>query len=189
MVDQRVMYTRGVISDWSSSIPELWQAIVNKENIIKLECMYRRKWDEKSNKSANVKLDNIVITMKGENLCREISIFDNRVKLRVRPYIQSVRQCYNCYKFGHIKQFCKSNTVCINCGREAHGLCEAESYCRNCGGVHRSTYRQCPVLEKNRSISTIMAYRNVSFHKARLILEGREDIGVEPVYRYERPEK
>ncbi|KYQ48815.1 hypothetical protein ALC60_12130 [Trachymyrmex zeteki] len=133
--------------------------------------MYRRKWNEKSKKSLNVKTDNIVIIMKGENLSREICIFDNRVKLRVRPYIQSVRQCYNCYKFGHIKQFYKSNTVCINCGREAHGL-------------------QCPVLEKNRNINTIMAYRNVSFYKARLILEGREDVGVAPVYdRYERPER
>ncbi|KYN28601.1 Nucleic-acid-binding protein from mobile element jockey [Trachymyrmex cornetzi] len=164
--------------------------MVNKESVIKLERMYRRKWDEKSKKSINVKSDNIVIIMKGENLCREISIFDSRVKLRVRPYIQSVRQCYNCYKFGHIKQFCKSNTVCINCGREAHGLCEAESCCRNCGGTHRSTFRQCSVLEKNRSINTIMAYRNVSFHKARLILEGREDTGVDSGYdRYERPER
>lgn len=100
--------------------------------------MYRRKWNEKSKKSLNVKTDNIVIIMKGENLSREICIFDNRVKLRVRPYIQSVRQCYNCYKFGHIKQFYKSNTVCINCGREAHGLCEVESCCCNCGGGHRS---------------------------------------------------
>ncbi|KYN29938.1 Nucleic-acid-binding protein from mobile element jockey [Trachymyrmex cornetzi] len=166
MVDQRGIYSRGVISDWPSSIPDLWQAMVNKESVIKLERMYRRKWDEKLKKSINVKTDNIVIIMKGENLCREISIFDSRVKLRVRPYIQSVRQCYNCYKFGHIKQFCKSNTVCINYGREAHGLCEAESCCRNCGGAHRSIFRQCSVLEKNRSINTIMAYRNVSFHKA-----------------------
>ncbi|XP_018377376.1 PREDICTED: uncharacterized protein LOC108770325 isoform X2 [Trachymyrmex cornetzi] len=63
-VDQRGIYSKGVISDWPSSIPDLWQAMVNKESVIKLKRMYRRKWDEKSKKSINVKTDNIVITMK-----------------------------------------------------------------------------------------------------------------------------
>ncbi|KYN16955.1 hypothetical protein ALC57_10778 [Trachymyrmex cornetzi] len=99
--------------------------------------------------------------MKGENLHRELCIFGSRVKLRVRPYIQSVRQ---------------------------HGVYEAEIYCRNCGGAHRLTFRHCPVLEKNRNINIIIAI--FPFVKRGSILKGREDAVTEPVYdRYERPER
>ncbi|XP_024870002.1 uncharacterized protein LOC112453444 [Temnothorax curvispinosus] len=169
-VEQRNVICKGVISDWPSSIPALWDNICDRSRIVSLERMLRRKWDPNNNKTTYCSTDNIIITFKDSNI-RNLAIFASGIGLRVRPFVQQVRQCFNCYKFGHTKLNCKSETRCIVCGDKAHGQCD-ETRCCNCGGAHRSTYRKCPAFEKNRNINVVMAQRNISFHSARRIVEG-----------------
>ncbi|XP_071581229.1 uncharacterized protein [Temnothorax nylanderi] len=172
-VDQRSIICRGVITDWPASIPELWPVIQNKERIIKLDRMYRRNWDAATKKTTLVPTDNIIVTFKADKIC-DLSIFTNGVSLRVRPYVSQTRQCYNCFRYGHTKNACKSETRCIVCGDKSHGQCDRPVCCSNCKGQHKSTFRGCPVHEKNRSISIVMAHKNVSFYRARRIVEGED---------------
>ncbi|XP_071648521.1 uncharacterized protein [Temnothorax longispinosus] len=192
-LEQRFVVSKGVISDWPSSIPELWSSIQDKSKILSMERMYRRKWDPLSSKTSLVATDNIIVTFKDKNI-RNLTIFDKGIVLRVRRYVPQVRQCptqhrnisesfqktvnelisklsfgklsetsfavwgFNCFRFGHTKLNCKSETRCIICGDKAHGRCEREQRCYNCGGCHKSTFRGCPQFEKTKNINIVMAH-------------------------------
>lgn len=186
-INNKSKFWRGVITDWPYDIPQLWQEIINKDEVTKMERMFRRVWNKEEKVMMNKKTDNIIITMKGSQLKENITIFENlQYKLKVRPYIEPVKQCYNCFRYGHIKSLCKSQTACINCGETAHGECNKITKCRNCGLEHKSTYRKCPIFEKNKIIKTIMAYNNVTFYEAERILSGTEDKSIQ-YDRYSKP--
>ncbi|XP_024885946.1 uncharacterized protein LOC112463676 [Temnothorax curvispinosus] len=180
-LEQRFVVSKGVISDWPSSIPELWSSIQDRSKILSMERMYRRKWDSLSSKTSLVATDNIIVTFKDKNI-RNLTIFDKGIVLRVRRYVPQVRQCFNCFRFGHTKLNCKSDTRCIICGDKAHGRCEREQRCYNCGGCHKSTFRGCPQFEKTKNINIVMAHKNISFHSAKRIVE-REASDSSPEYQ------
>ena len=65
----------------------------------------------------------------------------------------SVTQCYQCYKFGHIAQYCVNDKVCRQCGSAEHdgvGQCPSGfSKCINCKGDHAANNRnKCPVYQR-----------------------------------------
>lgn len=51
-----------------------------------------------------------------------------------------------------------------------HGECNKAVTCRNYAGNHCSTYKNCPVVLKNKEIKMIMAYNNISFRKAERLI-------------------
>ena len=111
-----------------------------------------------------------------------------RIGLRIRPYIERVTQCFNCFMFGHIKTYCKNGVKCIICGKNSHGECTKPMSCRNCGGDHKATFRKCLVFLKNKDIKVIMAYNNISFTEAVKLIKGTADENSSRTYdRYTNP--
>ncbi|XP_028044736.1 uncharacterized protein LOC114253886 [Monomorium pharaonis] len=164
----------GVVSDWPNGIPELWEAMDEKENIVKMERMQKRIWDENTKIMKTRGTDNILVTFKGKAIKHKISIYNDMSCLRVRPFVGGVRQCFNCFRFGHIKTQCKSTKRCMICGQEEHGVCERVPECRNCRGEHKSVNKTCIYYKKNREIKEIMAYNNCTFFEATQILIGHD---------------
>lgn len=165
---------KGIISDWPKGIPELFDALDARNNIIKIERMKKRVWNKENNVSNYVASDNIVITFKGKSITEYVSIYDKMCFLRVRPYIEAVKQCYNCYRYGHFKRSCKNKTRCPICGKDAHGECKETPSCINCKGNHKSNYKGCIDYRMNKGMCGIMAYNNCSYFEANKIVEGKE---------------
>lgn len=170
-MDFSFSFSRGVITDWPYDIPELWNNIVDKD-IFKIEKM-RRIWDQESKKYLWQYTNNFLVTMRGNTLKDRIMICDNlHIGLRIRPYVAPVIQCYNCFKFGHVKDQCRNKTKSIICGDNLHGECHKPLVCCNCGGDHRPTKKSCPIMPKNKEIKIIMAYNNILFQEAiRLVID------------------
>ncbi|XP_026825473.1 uncharacterized protein LOC105286243 isoform X1 [Ooceraea biroi] len=147
--------------------------------------MKRRIWDKQTNKYTSQFTDNFIVTIRGTTLKDKITIFENlHIMLRVRPYVEPVVQCYNCFMFGRIKAHCKRAVKCIICGNKAHGVCNDRLNCIDCGGEHKSTDRSCPVFQKNKELKVIMAHNNISFIDAeKLVFGGKHD---ESSMRYDR---
>ncbi|KAK0073629.1 hypothetical protein PV325_009471, partial [Microctonus aethiopoides] len=79
--------------------------------------------------------------------------------------------CHKCYKYGHIKKYCKkANKRCVICGEDAHGICTKNLRCINCGGAHKSNFRGCPEYEKNANIKRVSAEKGISIYEAKLIM-------------------
>ncbi|XP_039755787.1 uncharacterized protein LOC120630587 [Pararge aegeria] len=75
-----------------------------------------------------------------------------------------VTQCSGCWKYGHIKKFCKLNkNVCPKCA-EHHDNCEVKEFkCINCKGPHMALDKTCPFFKKEKGIRYIMSQENVSY--------------------------
>jgi hypothetical protein len=70
----------------------------------------------------------------------------NWMNFDVRPFERFPRQCYRCYKFGHVRQKCRGKPTCANCAGPYHPECSVPARCINCGAAHRATSRSCPML-------------------------------------------
>ncbi|XP_039306479.1 uncharacterized protein LOC120356765 [Solenopsis invicta] len=146
-IDFSDLFYRGVITDWPYEISELWENIVDKQEIFKIEKMKRRVWDSDSKKHLWKFTDNLLVTMKYKGntgrIRDSITICDRlHIGLKLRPYVEPVRQCFNCFQFGHFKAFCRNKTKCITCGDNRHGDCHKSTVCSNCEGDHRPTYKK-----------------------------------------------
>ncbi|XP_024891611.1 uncharacterized protein LOC112467292 [Temnothorax curvispinosus] len=188
-IDQRGSKFVGVILDWGDSIPELWKSMDDHDDVIRIARMYRKKWDKEKKILTEEDTGNLIITFTGDKVRKNMDMFGRRTAIKIRPFIASVKQCFKCFRFGHIKALCKSKERCIICGELAHGNCTRETKCRNCGGNHRSTWRKCIEYEKNKNINLAMGVNNVSRMEAERILAGKEQDKIqEQTYnRYEAP--
>ena len=73
-------------------------------------------------------------------------IYHGWVKYYTRRYIPKPRQCFKCFKFGHIAGVCRGlEQLCINCATTGHKPteCKNETRCSQCGEGHISTSRNC----------------------------------------------
>ncbi|XP_071582274.1 uncharacterized protein [Temnothorax nylanderi] len=173
-IDNRSRFCKGVIADWPYSIEELWENLGKKDNILQLEVMKKRIYNREEKKLEIKETNNIIITVKGNKLPEKFTIFEGFGNLRVRPYVESVSQCFRCFKYGHFQNNCKSNDLCGRCGNTAHGPCGFEFKCVNCGGRHRATDKKCPVYIKNKEIKKVMAYHSASYTEAMKIINGQD---------------
>lgn len=94
------------------------------------------------------------------------------VRVKTRPYFPKPMRCFNCLKFGHIKDKCDKEKVCQNCSGSFHGNeCENVPKCVNCGQQHATMSKVCPATQKEESICKIKVHHRVSFPEARRIFE------------------
>lgn len=83
----------------------------------------------------------IVTTWEGSVLPEIVELYSGLVRLKVRPFIPAVIQCYRCYRYGHYKIHCTSSERCKVCGDVFHDRCDKEPRCLNCGQNHRQAIR------------------------------------------------
>lgn len=110
----------------------------------------------------------VVVTFDGQVLPNRI--FCCYSALTVEPYRYPTIQCYNCCRFGHTKQQCRSKPRCLKCGQghPSEGCCttEEQSFCILCSGNHFATSRTCPELGRQKSIKIVMSEKFVSYAEA-----------------------
>ncbi|EFN69419.1 hypothetical protein EAG_04177, partial [Camponotus floridanus] len=78
--------------------------------------------------------NNLIIVWEGNYRPDKISLCGGMMTLKVRPFVEAARQCFNCYKFGHVKAGCKAKHRRIICRKEGiHGKCDKFVRYANCG--------------------------------------------------------
>lgn len=113
-IPSRVTRRKGVIMNWDQELELkiLAETLVNeKKDIIQIKKMKRRYYDADKKEVMTKFTDNLIVTFDGNNLPNEIKIYNRLVNLRVRPFIEAVKQCFNCFKFGHIKSVCRAKKM------------------------------------------------------------------------------
>lgn len=104
---ERNMKSKGVIKDWELDMPlgDLVKAIDDKRGIISVERMRTRYFDKQESLTKWKFSPYIIITMEGNVLPRELKLWNGTTGIKIRPFVEQARQCYNCYKYGHFKNF------------------------------------------------------------------------------------
>lgn len=170
-----------VISDWDMSLLKLSEALDDKNKIISAEKTRKRIFNGETKTFEWIDTKNILVTFEGNELPEKLSLYEDLTAIRVRPYIPAVKQCFKCYKYGHIKQYCKKEyNLCVVCDRESHGNCKNENKCINCGGKHKANFKGCPIYEYNRNLQEISAKNCISIYEAKRIVMGKNKVYQDP---------
>lgn len=178
---------KGVITDWDMSLKKFSEALCKDSNIKTAEKMHKRIYSSEKKNYIWKETNNIIITVEGSTLSEEIKLYDGLATMKVRPYIPAVKQCFNCYRFGHTKAFCrKQNKLCVICGDIAHGHCDKKYNCINCGGNHKANDKRCKTYEYNKNIQEVSAIRNITYYEAKKIIDERQESYENPWIRPER---
>lgn len=85
--------------------------------------------------------------------------------------MQEVRQCYNCYSYGHVKFQCSSEKRCVTYGENFRGKCEKKFTCINYKSKHRSNFKGCDKYIGCKEINVLVAENNISPTEAKKILK------------------
>lgn len=157
-------YRQGVIKNIFSEITET-EILENTRSTSKINKVTRI--FKKNDSGEKIPTTTVILNFEGQNLPEHIFIYG--IRSAVEPYIQRVRQCFNCLRYGHLQNQCKSPARCANCG-ETHNtrLCQNIGYvkCIYCGEQHQATNRRCAEFIKQKEIKRIIATNNISVHEA-----------------------
>lgn len=97
-VPGRAMRTKGVVIDWDKELPihEMYEAmsIEERRGILQIDRMKKRIYNRERQENMSVDTDSLIVTWEGNARPEKISLWNDIMTLRVRPYIESVRQCY-----------------------------------------------------------------------------------------------
>ena len=118
-----------------------------------------------------VKTNLLKLTFNSHVLPKKI-ITDYEPSYHVRPYIPNPLQCYNCGRFGHVSERCRSGELCMTCGSAKHeGECGTKK-CVNCGSEeHGARYKKCPKWELEKEICRVKVEQQISYPEARELVE------------------
>jgi len=125
---------RGV--DPTLTIEEIVQCIKWRDRPMEIRSIERMKYRDFRNNNELRESNSVKINFVSNLLPEFISIWS--VRFKVRPYINKVRKCYNCLRWGHSSAFCRSSSVCPRCG-DKHETedCSSDSFmCPMCRTVN-----------------------------------------------------
>lgn len=161
---QRRGVLRGIPIDISTD--KLEKGIVASAKVNKVVRLNRKNKKATSEENRWVPTTSVLVIFDGDQLPSEVSFF--YVKLKVEPFINNPRLCFNCFQFGHLAKKCRNDKRCPMCGEKEHdGDCVGiVPRCRNCKGSHKSIDSKCETYQKNREVNRMMALDNISYSEA-----------------------
>ncbi|XP_054002158.1 uncharacterized protein LOC128888953 [Hylaeus anthracinus] len=168
----RKMIRKGVIHEWEDSVEELEAELMPVQGKFKLERLKKRIYKDGEVQWTEGRA--ILITFEGDSLPTRVLIGYGHVWLRVEPFMESVKQCFKCYRYEHSQQICRSSVSnCRRCGEERHEECQKQPHCTKCAGSHPSMARECPIYQKEINIKKVMAYQNWPYNTGKTYIENK----------------
>lgn len=158
MLKQTMGLAKGIPEEYSEQ--ELMENLEAEVEITKVERMKKRDRNKKL-----VDTENVKITFRGKELPDSVSLYGCGFKIEL--YLFPVKQCANCWAFGHRRDKCWRSTKCRDCGEEHSGGNCKQKACINCGGPHSPTDNACPEKAKQVRINAAMQLEKITYKEAK----------------------
>ncbi|XP_029708604.1 uncharacterized protein LOC115255032 [Aedes albopictus] len=108
---------------------------------------------------------NVKITVEGNQIPNSVKIYGCGFKAEL--YIFPIRQCQNCWRYGHGAKHCTSRTRCASCGgTHDQSVCEKDARCPNCKKPHKANDPTCPEMQRHKKIRLAMREKQIPFSQA-----------------------
>lgn len=164
-----VMYTignrnrryKGVITCWDGKLTELGEAIDDKHQIYSIERLRKRVYDDKKKEFVWDFTKHSVITMQ-----ITMKIYGGITIIPVRPFVDPVMQCFQCYGFDQWRDKCKKDKTCVVCGEAFHCQCNKPTRCTNCKGNHKANSKKCEYYQRKLQQNKMMVEENLTGYEA-----------------------
>ena len=135
--------------------------------IINIERM-KRKFLGKLEDSLSIK-----VTFEGKVLPSSIKIYG--MFFKVRQFVPSPIQCYNCQRYGHTAGSCKTKKRCLLCsGDHNKEECAAETFsCANCKEQHVANSKDCKFMKQAKEVELMKVQEKVPHSEARMMVNAK----------------
>lgn len=164
----RAAIVKNIDSDFSEE--RLKNIIDSRQFKIKNIVRLNRRINNNDGDVEYVPTNTIKIFFFGQRIPEYIYIWNARFSCE--PFIPATKQCYKCFRFGHLSKQCRSTSdKCFMCGDTGHSKKDCTTTtptCTNCGEQHESTNKNCPERKRQDNINVVMATHNISYQEASL---------------------
>lgn len=135
----------------------------NSGHIIKARRLHRK--ITKNDIVEWVPTQSVVLTFSGQILPSRIFLYYSSIP--VENYILPTIQCFQCCRFGHVKDQCRAKPRCYRCSGDHSGAsCERPPTCLYCTGNHQANDKSCPEYKRQQAIKLVMSQENISYQDA-----------------------
>ncbi|XP_065091068.1 uncharacterized protein LOC135712034 [Ochlerotatus camptorhynchus] len=156
--DHTITFIRGVPTSFNEE--EMLENIEAEHRATKVQRIKRR-----SRNGELLDTTNIKVTVEGAQVPKWVKIFG--CNFRPELYIFPIRQCRNCWRFGHGAKFCTSRARCANCGgTHSTADCNMDVKCPNCKLRHGASDIECLERKRHVKIRETMRERQITFTQA-----------------------
>lgn len=148
---------------------EIFENLRAEEEVISVERLKRKNSDGKLVETSTVR-----IKFKGKTLPETAVLYGWRFHPEL--YIFPMKQCRNCWMFGHKTGVCRKGRKCANCGNDhdTETECREQTRCLNCGRNHRSDDPRCPERRRQNRVNEAAQRKRITQQEARELLLKRD---------------
>ena len=95
--------------------------------------------------------------------------FGDHIRIKVRRFKPSPKQCRNCLEYGHVKDYCLKNQRCHRCSshHEPEYVCRNEPFCFWGEGKHSPISNECPRRKLEKEIVETADVERISIGSAK----------------------
>ena len=113
--------------------------------------------------------NNVILLYFSSEYIPDYISFGNHVRVRVRRFKPSPRQCKSCFEYGHAREKCEQSQKCPNCSsiHETVTKCNKDAFCFLCGGKHSPLSNECPRKKLEREIIETADIERISIGNAK----------------------
>lgn len=164
----RMGLVRGVPSDWTDEeVVTYIKVPYGCGKILKARRLNRRTLTDDGHTEWKPS-QTVVLTFDGQTLPQKVYCCFSALEVELYKY--PTVQCYNCCRFGHTRNLCRSKPRCYKCGLDHPGdgcnLNIKEATCINCCNDHPATSKDCPEYNRQTAIKQLMAEMSISYSEA-----------------------
>lgn len=158
IANQIICFIKGVPKSFTER--EIEENLEIDYEVIKIERIKRLASNEQLIDTPNIK-----ITVKGTKIPENVKIYG--CFFRVELYVFPIRQCQNCWRYGHKATFCTSRKKCPKCGdKHTQSECTEPPKCINCNLNHEANAKDCPERKRRQMILQEMKKKRVTYAEA-----------------------
>nr|XP_029712624.1 uncharacterized protein LOC115257299 [Aedes albopictus] len=156
--NQTMIFVRGVPLNFEEE--EMLANMEAESPVLAVQRMKRRARNNELVDTYNVK-----VTVEGGHVPGRIRVYG--CSFRAELYIFPIRQCKNCWRYGHGASHCTSKTRCAACGGEHDvSVCNKGTRCPNCKRGHQANDPACPEMQRHKNIRSTMKEKQIPFNQA-----------------------
>lgn len=154
------VFVRGIPLDFGDD--ELLKNTVSDYPVLRVERLKRRTAGRSDTLEDTT---NLKVTVESSVVPRIIEIF--RVPFKCELYVYPIRQCQNCWRYGHKTTTCSSSPRCKACsGKHKQGECSGPKKCVNCRKEHCADDRSCEERKRRQNILQAMKEKKITYTDA-----------------------
>ncbi|CAG9827241.1 unnamed protein product [Diabrotica balteata] len=177
-VPKFIVVKQGVIRDISTEFFEdyLKNKIKSYEPHLPFEVLNVKRINRKNTTGESpefVPTKSCIVSFKSQTLPKYVVI--NKVIKEVKLYKQKVLLCFNCLRYGHLGNQCRSRPRCYKCNKDHNSKefteVEKTKKCFSCMGEHFTIdLKDCPEFHRQKLIKETMSSANVNYHDANKLI-------------------